>query len=336
MNKKNLDRLFQEKFKEFEVKPKDYNWDKIQSKLKEDDKKIVVIPIWIKFIGVAASLILMLGLGLNMYINNNTKQPKVVNTVNNPVDTTNQKTTNTTRDTKPTIKNNSTLELDNNKNITNSESETKLQQQKLTKVSNKVVVNTNQETKSERPKNQNTIISSKKSNKNNLSINTQNSNSTNNYASNANSGLKNPNKIKVQDLITVLDTTLHSTITTNSLETIKLDEDKKENSIEEAIAKEELEEIIEEENNYNRWSVNINAAPVYYNSFGNGSHIDEQFNKNDKSGAINTGYGVKVGYALNNKIKVRTGINKLNLSYNTNNVIVYQNINNNPDRKSVV
>ena len=72
MNKKNLDRLFQEKFKEFEVKPKDYNWDKIQSKLKEDDKKIVVIPIWIKFIGVSASLILMLGLGLNMYINNNT------------------------------------------------------------------------------------------------------------------------------------------------------------------------------------------------------------------------------------------------------------------------
>ena len=330
MNKKNLDRLFQEKFKEFEVKPKDYNWDKIQSKLKEDDKKIVVIPIWIKFIGVAASLILMLGLGLNMYINNNTKQPKVVNTVNNPVDTTNQKTTNTTRDTKPTIKNNSTLELDNNKNITNSESETKLQQQKLTKISNKVVVNTNQETKSERPKNQNTIISSNKSNKNNLSINTQNSNSTNNYASNTNSGLKKPDKIKVQDLITVLDTTLHSTVTTNSSETIKLDEDKKENSIEEAIAKEELEEIIEEENNYNRWSVNINAAPVYYNSFGNGSHIDEQFNKNDKSGAINTGYGVKVGYALNNKIKVRTGINKLNLSYNTNNVIVYQNINNNP------
>lgn len=104
MSKKNLDRLFQEKFKDFEVKPKDYNWDKIQSKLKEDDKKIVVVPIWLKLIGIAATLLLMFGLGQNLF--NDRDQPQVVDTTKYPVDSLNQKTTNTNN---PVNKNNSIL-----------------------------------------------------------------------------------------------------------------------------------------------------------------------------------------------------------------------------------
>ena len=95
-------------------------------------------------------------------------------------------------------------------------------------------------------------------------------------------------------------------------------------SIEEEIA--QLDSINEEEKEklVNRWQVAANAAPVYYNSLGNGSHIDEQFVSNSKSGEVNMSYGVNVSYALSKKLSVRSGINSLNLSYDTDDVILYE------------
>src|SRR5690606_39503877 len=69
-------------------------------------------------------------------------------------------------------------------------------------------------------------------------------------------------------------------------------------------------------------------APVYYNTLGEGSHIDEQFVNNQKNGEVNTSYGVNVGYALNNKITLRTGVNSLKVSYDTAGAILYENVNN--------
>jgi len=101
-------------------------------------------------------------------------------------------------------------------------------------------------------------------------------------------------------------------------------------SIEEEIAL--AENIIEEEEakKVNRWQVYASIAPVYYNTLGKGSHLDEQFNENTKSGEINTSYGVNVSYAFNEKLKLRTGINSLKLSYDTDNVILYENVGNSP------
>lgn len=55
MSKKNLDRLFQEKFKDFDAKPNKKVWQNIQNQLEEekDDKSVFVIPFWIKQIGRA-------------------------------------------------------------------------------------------------------------------------------------------------------------------------------------------------------------------------------------------------------------------------------------------
>lgn len=97
-------------------------------------------------------------------------------------------------------------------------------------------------------------------------------------------------------------------------------------SIEEAIAQaEELNEKEEEkEKLVNRWQVYANVAPVYYNSLGEGSHIDEQFVSNSKSGETNMSYGVNVSYALSKKLAIRSGVNSLDLSYDTDNVILYE------------
>lgn len=59
--KKNIDRLFQEKFKDFEAAPPEFVWENIEAELKEK-KKRRVIPIWFKLGGVAA--VLLLGLML--------------------------------------------------------------------------------------------------------------------------------------------------------------------------------------------------------------------------------------------------------------------------------
>jgi len=56
-DKKNIDRLFQEKFKDFEVEPNEQIWVNIDAVLREK-KKRRVIPIWFKLTGIAAGLLL--------------------------------------------------------------------------------------------------------------------------------------------------------------------------------------------------------------------------------------------------------------------------------------
>lgn len=55
---KNIERLFQEKFKDFEVQPPQDAWAAIEKRLNEKKKKRRVIPIWFKASGIAASLVL--------------------------------------------------------------------------------------------------------------------------------------------------------------------------------------------------------------------------------------------------------------------------------------
>ena len=178
-------------------------------------------------------------------------------------------------------------------------------------------------------------------NENNLESTISNNNVTKNISSNStinnDNNLNNKNTIDTNTINT--NNAISNTVvaTTNSDKEKEKEKEKKmepdsansSNTIEEALAKiEDLDE--KEEENVDRWSVNANAAPVYYNTLGKGSHIHDQFIDNTKNGEINTSYGVNVGYALNNRLRVRSGVNKLNISYDTANVIVYENVTNTP------
>jgi hypothetical protein len=70
----------------------------------------------------------------------------------------------------------------------------------------------------------------------------------------------------------------------------------------------------------NRWEVAPNVAPVYYSSLGNGSSIDPSFSDNSQKGDVNMSYGVQVGYALNKRLSIRTGVNNVDLSYATSGI----------------
>lgn len=87
--------------------------------------------------------------------------------------------------------------------------------------------------------------------------------------------------------------------------------------------KNEKEEAIAE-TKVDRWQVTTNVAPVYLGSASKaGSAIDPQFASNGKSYNSSTSYGVGVNYAVNKRLTVRAGLNKLNLSYNTNDVMFF-------------
>lgn len=106
----------------------------------------------------------------------------------------------------------------------------------------------------------------------------------------------------------------------------KKEEEETTNAIENAIAEaEETNEKEEEEEKLNRWSVAPNVAPVYFSSLGEGSSLDNQFIENTKESEINMSYGINGSYAVNKKIKIRAGINRVQLGYQTNDVLIFEN-----------
>ncbi|MBC7440100.1 MAG: hypothetical protein H7250_08975, partial [Flavobacterium sp.] len=57
-DKKNIDRFFQEKFKDFESEPDDMVWKNIEAILKDKKNKRRIIPFWIQLSGIAAALLI--------------------------------------------------------------------------------------------------------------------------------------------------------------------------------------------------------------------------------------------------------------------------------------
>lgn len=70
----------------------------------------------------------------------------------------------------------------------------------------------------------------------------------------------------------------------------------------------------------NRWALKPQVAPLYYSSLSNGSPIDAQFASNSKTYDNNLSYGLGVNYAVNERLRIRSGVNTVNLSYATNGI----------------
>ena len=67
--RKHIDRLFQEGFKDFEATPKDAIWQNIEAKLHHNKKKRRALPIWWRYAGIAALFLLLLTVGRIYFIN---------------------------------------------------------------------------------------------------------------------------------------------------------------------------------------------------------------------------------------------------------------------------
>lgn len=69
-----------------------------------------------------------------------------------------------------------------------------------------------------------------------------------------------------------------------------------------------------------KWSVGPTVAPVYYNSLQNGSPLNDNLANNSKSSDNALSIGVKVNYQVSNKFFIQSGVNKVELAYNTKDV----------------
>ena len=84
---KNIERLFQEKFKDFEVIPQEHVWDNIEAELDKKEKRRV-IPFWWKLSGIAAALLIGFLIANAFFFSNHIGENNVVNQENNiPVKT---------------------------------------------------------------------------------------------------------------------------------------------------------------------------------------------------------------------------------------------------------
>jgi hypothetical protein len=324
-DKKHIDRLFQEGFKDFEATPSDAVWKNIEANLNEKDKKRRVIPIWWRYAGVAALFLLLLTVG-NLLFNNseNSAKNQVVD-----VETVSEEESN------PIISNpvnsENTLEqpVANNNILEGSLNETSEYKSTLNKEINKSSIANNQSNKNEAESisNNNKPQALAKYNIENKQILKENiaSKETTVSTNIENSNLSNENSERLIDKASAKEIINESSETNIAKTNVDKETSKSKTldnglSIEEAIKKNNNRK--EETNKTNRWSIAPNAAPVYFNTLGKGSSIGQQFNNNSKTGDVNMSYGISTSYALNKKIKVRSGINRVNLGYNTNDVIV--------------
>ncbi|SDB62385.1 hypothetical protein SAMN03097699_2716 [Flavobacteriaceae bacterium MAR_2010_188] len=398
--KKHIDRLFQEKFKNFEATPNDAVWEKVNTTLHGAGTTKKTVPVWWKWAGIAAALVVLLSAGsyfmsdsdviLEYTKSVDVENPSGKSDAANPELNENQNTVVVNEDSS---KDNSNNRLNNDSNQTS----------KVAATPNSAKENSNNTKESEEPKSSSnkqksnnasrSVASSNKSgsasakqlnksNKPNLTERVSSSSVNNSDKSSSVASAKDDSKpsstvekiegnteapvarnssTKINEVekgkspATVQQEKIGETSTTvveNSTKTNKSEKDiadpaliikedikptdvptiaenKEENgsSLEEEVAILEEEKEKEEVEKMNRWNISPNVSPVYFNSFGDGSSIDGQFTENSKSGKINFSYGINGSYALNDRFKLRAGVNKVDLGYSTNQVIVYRNAN---------
>lgn len=255
--KKYIDRIYQEKFKDFEAAPSEAVWKAISAKLREEEKnrKPVIAPLWYRLAGVAAVLAFFVLIGNWIF----PFQPGA-EIVNQELETEPQD---------PLIDNSEiTIAANGQDDIDATEKESK-------------------------------VIPLKKGN----------------FESNFSKEKIATVQVIKSEGITSTSPEIKSSFGNTEEPKNKVDRRK---SLMDAIA--EKEEAVVVDIGKKNFEVSTHAAPIYYGNFGSGNFLDPKFNNNSSEGEITYSYGVNIAYVLSDKLKIRSGVSKVNMSYNTNGV----------------
>lgn len=316
--KKNIDRLFQEKLRDFESTPNNQIWLNIEAELKKD-KKRKVVPLWLKCSGIAAAFLLgLFTLNMNQPFHSKTEN-RIVLSTKILKDTSNKKQINLQNSSKKTQKE---IQI-----VSNSKGNSKYKKEIINNRFSKLISKDEKEISTysfsnalhDKKKNQNdaTVFLSK----NNLPIKQSATNESNTNCSPLNAE---------KNIVT----------NSNSLANVQNETTEKKNVNEKEASKNELsinpespnelEEILKTKsaqkntvvsNSKNRWQITPNVGQVHLNTNSGGSPIDEQLSDYEKKPNKSISLGIGIKYAVTNKIVLRTGINKLVLGYDTDNVL---------------
>ncbi len=296
----NIDRLFQESFKNFEVEAPKNAWQNIENQLQSQRKP--VIPLWQKLTATAAVVAIMLVAGYQLLTDTNN-----TNNTNSVVDTPQQNlnlNTNTpdTEFILPVDENN-----DDNRNEEIVLKEDIKSDTKTTPNQNNLLIASEDKeaktTTAKDPNHQNTKST----------FDTDYAQTTQNEPNealilNSKSFDNKPNFFEAPELSLTNEISGKSSTLKSLVEVAHQIYEDKNTKI--ADAKEKS------------WFVKPQISPTFYGNLGSGSSIDQNFSQNSSSGDVNVSYGVNVAYQVNDKIKLRSGINHVNLNYSTNDVFV--------------
>lgn len=288
--RKNIDRLFQEKFKDFEDFPHANVWKNIEKQISKK-KKRRILPLWLRLAGAAAILLLVISSGLWIFNSSDKDQivPKeiIITDSDNKNDLLNE--------------NDSKDKIVNEVNLSTAK---KSQEQNLI-------------SKSTKEKDQISVVKSQtrdRNNKNQETANTKSQKVANNAVVATNITQEEDSKNKVNKF-----SNLQTSEAGIALEEASDVKEPSKNDIQTALDKTNIEEK-NVENKETKWSIGSTIAPVYYNTLSNGSPIDGSLSDNDKTSNGSVSYGLKVNYKLNDKLSFQSGINTLELGYTTENV----------------
>ncbi|ETN94132.1 outer membrane beta-barrel protein [Zhouia amylolytica] len=307
-DKRNIDRLFQEKFKDFEASPSKDLWNTIEAQLETKKKDRKVIPFWWKFGGIAAGLAILFSIGYNLIDND---------TSTNSIEVTNSIKENSNPSfSNPENKDEAVVEANPNKNQINTSSNPK--KDKSATITSASTVSSKQRNTDTATKINSKAYSESSKQKNYESLANNKKGGLSIAQNESNNPLDKNNKIGVQqdNSLTNRSTLLNSLKEEEEVVAAKNSRDGK-ISIFDAIEKEKELAVNKKPN---KWSLNPTVAPVYYSTLSGGSPIHSQFDGNNKSGNINMSYGLNLAYQINDKLSVRSGVNKVAMGYNTNNV----------------
>jgi len=336
-NKKNIDQLFKDRFKDFEAEPSAEVWKNIQSQMAEKKEDRKVIPLWWKLGGVAALLALLLTVG-NAVFNPFGDSPAIVNeTIENttetdtesidPIISNGEENGVATEDAlkNPDASNESVSERDAVKNIT---TEDKTVQGNTT--SKNAIAETTSEGNTDK-KTDNQLIEDKsnvatKNTEDAVAINVKETKKTDDKLdSSVKKAAATPNTKSSDAVAATIKSKKNSEVAKTETTAIAAQEktQTEKQSIFDAIEETETAVAATKKKTVdNRWEVAPNFAPVYYNSLSEGSSIDPMFADNSQSGDVNFSYGVQVSYNITDKLSVRSGLSNVDLSYATGDVEV--------------
>jgi len=308
MFNKDIDRLFQEKFKDFEEIPNNKVWKKIDKQLNAKPK--------INFYKISVmSFVAVLFLILSIW--------------NYSTDTTlpSYKTQNNTVLKETIQKNKIDIVVNENKIIKSG-----LKKSNVEKSNGDEIIST--KVISSFTKNSHKINTSKLKNSKYSKTTKNRSDKTNTIHSN-----KSKSKINLNQKTNILFNTLDKTIVTTpskqlaallnlKIKPIAINKTKNNlklvdlNDIKLDILKLTNNNLIIKED-FNKWEIGTTIAPVYYASLTKGSPIDSRIANNDKKGSFSYSYGLNITYKFSNKFSIKSGIHNLDLSYITEQIKAY-------------
>ena len=291
-DKKSIDRLFQEKFKDYEVFPEPIVWKNIEKQIRKQ-KKRRIIPLWLRFAGAAAILLILVSTGLWIFDqdNNLENKPNEIIITNTEVDAATDSEKNDLDKAKKNIDTDQISDFKEENLISTSN------QQNYKSKSNDIQISEGLNTEVEES---NTFAAEAEGVIATTERVTEQSNAVEENSNEANVFLEGDKALVALE------------------ENNEVKEEGKMDLLEEMSKLNDNEESTEAKEK--KWSVGSIIAPVYYNTFSNGSPIDPSLANNNKDGEGSVSYGLKLNYKLSNKLSLQSGINTVDLGYVTENV----------------